>query len=419
MSTAAGPESPAPGATVVRAGVAAILDQFLFVGASSLMVLLLGRGLDAVAYGGFVLAYSTFLLLTQAQTALFAEPMSVFAPSRFRAQAGAYVRAVERMNFGTALAVSPLLLAAAGVNALLHQPAAAAAYAGAALACPPLLALWLRRRTLYLEGRITRSLVASTVFLVLGTSALFALHRFGRLGAFSGMAALGAAALGGLLVSRPPAVGAEPAPENLVRAHWDYGRWALLTALLGWSGNLYYFLLPMRHGLQSAAELRALLNFVYPVIQANQALTLLLLPRWSAHESRAGFAGSLARLAGAWTVVSLVLAAGAALVGPWLVHVAYAGRYDAVARLLPWVFLLVLPDGLCYLLANGLRAGRVPHRVAIGAIALPVVVAFPGIPLMWRLGTIGAVIAMLVASLAQLALVWRGWRRPERSAPQA
>lgn len=412
MSGAAPGPAP-PTASPLRAGATAIVDQFLFVGASSLLVLLLGRALPAIEYGGFVLAYSTFLLLGQAQTALFAEPMSVFGPSRFAAHPGAYPRAVERLNLFAALLAAAGLLATAGALAAFGQRPAAWAFLGAGLAAPATLALWLRRRTLYLQGRIGRSAVASAAFLVAGVAALWALGRAGVLGAFTGMAALGIASIVGLLASPRARGDAGPAPAGLARAHWEYGRWALLTALLGWSGNLYYFLLPIWHGLESAASLRALMNFVYPVLQANQALTLLVLPRWSAHASRAGFARSLARLAWGWTFATLALCAGALLAGPEVVRLVYAGRYDAVAPLLPWVFLLVLPDGLCYLLANGLRASRAPERVAAGALALPVVVLLPGVPLMVRWAAAGAVTAMLLASVAQLAIVWRGWRRPE------
>lgn len=415
MSDAAAPPAPA-----LRSGLTAILDQALFVGASTLMVFLLGRGLDANEYGGFVLAYSTFLLLAQAQTALFAEPMSVFAPSRYREGADAYVRAVERLNLRAGLLSAVAFAAAAGLLAMLGQRASAWAFLGAGLAAPFLLALWLRRRTFYLQGRIGRSVAASAVFLAAGVAGVAALYRLGALGAFSGMLALGAASVIALAASRPPHADGGPGPPDLVRAHWDYGRWALLTALLGWCGNLYYFLLPLRHGLGSAAELRALMNFVYPVIQVNQALALLLLPRWAAHGARAGFARSLQRLAALWAAGSLALCAGAALAGAAVVHFVYAGRYDAVAPLLPWVFLLVLPDGIAYVIANGLRASRAPRDVALAALALPAVVLLPGLPLVLRFGPRGAVAAMLLASLVQLALVWRAWTRPEeRAAAQA
>ncbi len=416
MSGDAGP-GPAPArAPAMQSGLAAILDQFLFVGASTLMVFLLGRALSANEYGGFVIAYTSFLLLGQAQTALFAEPMSVFAPSRYRAHEDAYLRAVERLNLLSGLVAAGAFFLAAGILAALGFKPSASAFLGAGIAAPPLLALWLRRRTLYVQGRIGRSLVASALFLAVGVAGVVTLYRFGSLGAFSGMVALGAASLVALLASRPPGVPREPDPPGIVAAHWEYGRWALLTALLGWCGNLYYFLLPLRHGLESAAALRALMNFVYPVIQANQALTLLLLPRWAAHPTRAGFAGSLSRLAWYWTLSSLALCAGALFGGPAVVHWVYAGRYDAVAALLPWVFLLVLPDGICYVIANGLRASRAPRLVALAAVALPVVAVFPGIPLTFQWGPRGAVIALLLASVIQLGLVWRAWKRPEEGA---
>lgn len=413
MSGDGGAPAFTPRGPAIRSGIAAILDQFLFVGAGTLMVLLFGRSLRADEYGGFVLAYSTFLLFGQAQTAIFAEPMTVFAPSRYREAPDTYVRAVERLNFRSGLVAALGFAATAGVLALLGQRPAAWAFLGAGLAAPFLLALWLRRRTLYLQGRVGRSTAASALFLVAGVAAVAALHATGSLTALSGMLALGAASVVALGASRPAGAAHAPAPPDLVRSHWEYGRWALLTALLGWCGNLYYFLLPLRHGLESAAELRALMNFVYPVIQVNQALTLVLLPRWAAHGSRSGFSGSLQRLVGAWAIASLALCAGAAVAGPAVMHGVYAGRYDAVAPLLPWAFLLVLPDGIAYMFANGLRATRAPRHVALAAMALPAVVLFPGLPLVLRWGPRGAVAAMLLASLVQLALVWRAWRRPE------
>jgi O-antigen/teichoic acid export membrane protein len=416
MSAGTEPGAVSTRSPAIRAGLTAILDQFLFVGASTLMVFLLGRALSANEYGGFVIAYTTFLLLGQAQTALFAEPMTVFAPSRYQARADDYVRAVERLNLRMGLLAAAAFVVSAGLMAATGHRPSAWAFLGAGIAAPPLLALWLRRRTLYLQGRIGRSVAASALFLAVGVAGVVALYRIGMLGAFSGMVALGAASLVGLLASRPPRVPHAPDPPGIVHAHWEYGRWSLLTALLGWCGNLYYFLLPLWHGLESAAELRALMNFVYPVIQANQALTLLLLPRWAAHDSRAGFSRSLSRLAGLWTIFSLALCGGALLAGPAVVHWVYAGRYDSVAMLLPWVFLLVLPDGICYVIANGLRASRAPRSVALAAIALPVVAVLPGVPLTYLWGPRGAVVALLLASVTQLALVWRGWKQPEAGA---
>jgi O-antigen/teichoic acid export membrane protein len=227
------------------------------------------------------------------------------------------------------------------------------------------------------------------------------------------MIVLGVASLAAVLASSLPRPEAGPDPSGILRTHWEYGRWALLTALLGWCGNLYYFVLPVWHGLESAAALRAIMNFIYPVIQVNQALALYLLPRWAAHGSRDGFARSLARLAWAWALFSLALFGGAVLFGPSVMHWVYKGRYDAVAPLLPWAFLLVLPDGIAYFIGNGLRAGRIPKRVAAAAMALPVVAVFPGCLFMYLWGPRGAVAALLLASVAQLGLSWYWWNRPD------
>ncbi len=53
----------------------------------------------------------------------------------------------------------------------------------------------------------------------------------------------------------------------------------MATAVIGWfPGHVYYALLPAYLGLAGAGGLRALMNFVMPVLQAISALTMLLLP---------------------------------------------------------------------------------------------------------------------------------------------
>lgn len=401
-------EGPAA-SSAVRAGALAIVDQALFVGASTLLVFLLGRALPPAEYGGFVLAYSTFLLLAQVQTALFAEPMSVFAPSRYADEAPAYVRAVVKLHRRGAWLAALALLAVAGVLAVTGSTAPARAFLGVGLATPGLLELWLRRRVLYLEGRVARSTTTSAVLLVAGTGGVLGMGALGALSAETGLIVLGAAAWIAIAASGRPADANAPEPGDVLHAHWSYGRWALLSALLGWCGNAYYFLLPIRHGLEGTAALRALLNFVYPVVQANQAITLAMLPRWAAREDVGAPVRSLAWL---WVAISLALVAAAWFAGPFALHHVYGGRYDGSAALLPLVFLLVLPDGLTSILANGLRARRAPRRVAEAAIALPVVALLPGLPLTWYAGPSGAVWALLLASAAQLAWIVRGWRRP-------
>lgn len=397
------------GGSAARASALAIVDQALFVGASTLLVFLLGRALPPPEYGGFVLAYSTFLLLAQAQTALFAEPMSVFAPSRYAGSTGGYVRAVVRLHRRGAWLAALALLAAAGVLALAGSTAPARAFLGAGLATPGLLELWLRRRVLYLEGRVARSTVTSAVLLVAGTAAVLSLRALDALSATTGLLALGGAAWFALLATGAPNRTDVAEPDDVIATHWRYGRWALLSALLGWCGNVYYFVLPIRHGLESTAALRALLNFVYPVVQANQAITLAMLPRWAARDD---VGPPVRTLAAAWVAVSLVLVAAVWFAGPSVLHLVYDGRYDASAALLPLVFLLVLPDGLTNIFANGLRARRAPRRVAEAAVALPVVALLPGLPLTWFAGASGAAWSLLVASVAQFAWIVRGWRRP-------
>ena len=392
-------------------GAAAVLDQFLFTGSSSVLVLILGRLLDPPQYGAFVLAYSTFLLLGQGQTAMFGEPMSVFGPNRFAGQQGAYMRTVQSWNLKSGLFASAGLALVGGGAAWLGHRSFALAFIGAALAMPPLLSAWLRRRALYLQGRIWRSVLASSLFLIGCLGGIFSLQHLRLLNAFSGMAALGLASCLALVVSPLPTRNINFSTEGLMRMHWEYGRWAILTATLGWTGNIYYFLIPLWQGLASAASLRALLNFVYPVVQVNQALALYLLPRWAAQGSASSLAGRVFQASVAWTLGTMVLCGLAFILGPKAMHLVYGGKYDSIAELMPLALLLTIPDGLSYLIGNGLRASRAPQKVAIAAFVLPIVAIFPGCLLMATWGIKGVLISLILASIGQLGMNYWGWKQ--------
>src|SRR5205085_4013273 len=67
--------------------------------------------------------------------------------------------------------------------------------------------------------------------------------------------------------------------SEVARDHWRYGRWAIASSAISWfPGSIYYLLLPAWLGLDATAGLRALMNFIMPVLQAIAALNMLLLP---------------------------------------------------------------------------------------------------------------------------------------------
>lgn len=389
----------------------AILDQALFAGSGSLILLILGRLVSPQAFGALVLAYTLTMLLGQLQSAVFSEPMSVLGPSRFQHLGGGYHRAVELHSVQASL-VGAVLLAVGGTIAWLRQePELARALAGGAVALPPLLAAWLRRRALYIAGRLGASVRSSAAFLATSLAGIALLKWAGQLGAFSGLALLGAASLVALVLSPLDRGGSAPDLQALRSAHWDYGRWAILTALLGWSGNLYYFLISSWHGLAEAGALRAIMNFVYPMIQVNQAISILLLPRWArvgpsvelSRQVRGSLLGWAAFAGGAW--------GGMALAGPLLVGLVYGDKYQAQAGWVAAAFALPLTDGLTGLLVVALRATGKPRSTLWSSLPIPAMSMTLGAWLTATYAMPGAIGSMLLASGLALVIALTTWRR--------
>lgn len=104
--------------------------------------------------------------------------------------------------------------------------------------------------------------------------------------------------------------------SDVVQKHWSYGRWSFGASILAYiPANLYFFVLPIQGGLEATATLRALMNLIMPILQANSALSLVLLPALvhAREEAR------LRRVA----LVGLTGLVGAS-VGYWLVAATYA-----------------------------------------------------------------------------------------------
>src|SRR5260370_223918 len=71
--------------------------------------------------------------------------------------------------------------------------------------------------------------------------------------------------------------------------HWEYGRWALATCVVGWIPNYIYIpLVSSFSGMAAAGELRALMNLAAPVLQTYAALSMLFLPYAARVQNQSG-----------------------------------------------------------------------------------------------------------------------------------
>ena len=423
------PAAAAPGRAKRRRGLNfagkaafAISDQALFSGANFGLNILLARWLAPAEYGAFSLAYSVFLLFAVVHTALFIEPMMVFGSGKYQRVFANYVRVLLRAHWAVMVPGTVLLFATAFVLGKLYSETARTAFMGLALSGAAILLFWLVRRVFYVLLQPAWGVLGGALYSVGVMACLWMLQATGQLSTATAFVSMGAASLlaslilfarfGTTLLTRST----EPTLREVAADHWRYGRWAIASSAISWfPGSIYYALLPAWLGLEASAALRALMNFIMPVLQAIAALSMLLVPMLVRDRDHGGFS----RMNRTMLLFLMLFCGGAVLYGGvlWVARgqvfqLFYAGKYGQYAG---WPYLLaaLLPLGTCAtaVLGNGLRALERPDRTFwcyLGSVASALAA---GIPLARAYGVTGALVGLHLSSLVTAGMMgWFYWR---------
>ena len=392
-------------------GFWAVADQALFAGTNFLVSILLARWLEPAAYGAFSTAYALFLFLGTLHTGLWTDPMVVYGSGRFREAFSAYQALLIRYHWRFGLLVFVVFLVLGGLFWSLKGRELALSFLGLSVAAPAVLYLWLVRRGAYvhLNPRLAALGGGLYLFLFLGLAGfLFWAQLLNEATAFLAMAlasALAAEAIRWRLRERVPT---QVAPSEVWALHWGYGRWALLAGALSWvPGNMYYLVLPTFHGLEAAAQFKALMNLLMPIFHFNRALGFLLVPGMV----RAKTGDDLERFAKLSLLVFLALALGYWIVltalGRELMGWLYEGKYGQASVWLPWLGVLPLFASVVLVAESVLRALEKPQAVAAAYGLLAGFAATVGVALVRVHGLAGAVQALLLTNAFAAFLFWR------------
>jgi len=301
-----------------------------------------------------------------------------------------------------------------------------------ALAAPFTLLLWLMRRAAYARLQPRLATGASALYLLLVMAGLYVLGFHQRVSVFAVLLCMGlASAVAGLWLvwrlcaatSLTAGVVERPAQRSVLSSHWRYGRWALATSILMWVPlNFYFIVLSGWANLEASATLKALTNLVLPLLQANAALSALLLPLLV---MRAGKQVAFRRLVRSSLTLFCAGAGLYALVlitfGKPLVHLLYGGRYDGATNLLWLLALLPVLDGITVVLAGALRSLELQHLVFWANLCAATCMLTAGIWATSKWGLAGAASSMVLANLLAVALLGSFvllYLRPARSAGQ-
>lgn len=412
----------------------AVADQCVVSAANFFTVFLFARHLDAAVFGGFVLAYTGLLLLTNMQNALVAQPHNVLgaglAEPAYRRFTGAMLALQALYCAGTCAALGAVgwLVGAA------FSPDAGVTITTLALTAVPWLGQEFVRRVLYTRGE-SRAAAANDVI-------TYGLQLFGALALVVAVPewATPAAALNVLGLSSAVGVLAgvwqlrghvrfgDGAARGLAR-HWSdawrFGRWLTAQNGLAWFGAQgHSWIVGLVLGIEQVGIYRAathLVNVMNPLMQA----CFSYLPSRGSLVYRSRGASGLSR----WvkqTLRTLLLAMTPFLAllvllpGPVL-EFAY-GSGHAAAELPLILALAALAQ--CVLFTKypfdlGLLALRSTHSIFLVYLIPVAMLLTLGTALIYLLGILGVPLSAIAINSALLLATWRAYRRRMALEPAA
>lgn len=407
-------------------GGLAILDQGVFSGSNFVISILLARWMSPQQYGTYAVAFAVFLFLLNFHQALVLEPMLVFGSSVYRDSLRPYLKSLLLIHLGISLVMAFGLSVAAVITFRMRDTdGMPLALVGIALAAPCILLFWLTKRIFYLKLTPGPSVAGALLYCVLTLGGLALIYQRGVLSTFSALLLMGFGALGsstaliGYFALHLPDTQRPVKTLEAWRRHWHYGRWALGANAMMWIPiNLFYPLVSRFSGLAQAGELKALMNFASPMLQACAALHSLMLP----------YAARVIRERGTSGVNVILkrmtfLCAGCAL-PYWIVllmfqrpafHMLYSGHYTEVSYLLPVVALASIAGSAFFGPSIVLRALQAPRLVFVAVSFSSCIAVGLGVPLTRAFGVSGAVWSIVasetLAFVAAVVLVQRKARK--------
>jgi O-antigen/teichoic acid export membrane protein len=404
--------------SAARTGSLAVLGQGLFAGSQFLMNLLLARWLSLEQYGAFAVAYSGFLLFLMLYGACVYEPLIVFGSGRHAERFQEYFGLLARGNVLVLAGFSCLMFASSFLLSRFFPSGVETDFKALSLAAPFVLVTLLGRGGFYARMKPGEAAWGGAFYFVVLIAAITLLRWNDRLSGSTAFLSMGLAGLASnvfmlyRLGFRWRRASGNLRMNQVWGDHWDYGRWALASALVAWfPQNIYYGLLPAKTGLEGAAALRALTNLINPVLQTLSALAAVLIPTLVRHYQQ----GGMMKMRSTMRTLTVLLIPGSVvyLLVLWLgrsflFQLLYAGKYQEY-RTWPLLFTGLVPIAVtaAIIVGSALRALEKPKWILWSYVASTVSVIVIGLPLTLHSGVLGATESLFMSSLvAAVTMAW-------------
>jgi O-antigen/teichoic acid export membrane protein len=335
-----------------------------FAAASFLLNVFLAKSLSAFEYGVFSIAFSIYVLVVVIHTALITEPMLVFGASKYDREFEKYLSNLARLQWILSVIIVAMLLVLSVVTSLLNQNLLASNLLALSIASPAILALIFLRRTVYIRGQQHLAGLVGVIhlllvlFLLMFSGLLLGTHIQPSHGfLIMGLSSLICAILLSKWLRLSIFIVTFSMPTEVIKEHWNYGRWSLPANLLSWfPWNFPYIAVAIFSNGENTAYLRSYMNLIIPFLHVITAVNTAIVPVLARHRYTVHYHRFLVRI--------LVLVATASAIY-WLflgigrdeiVGFLYSGRFVDRSNLLWILACLPIFEGQIVLLVSGLRA---------------------------------------------------------------
>jgi O-antigen/teichoic acid export membrane protein len=375
------------------------------------MNVLLARWLTASGYGAFSVAWSFCLILAAFHNAAILEPMTIVGPAEYGSSLSGYLKTVRKLNWYAAAALG---LAAALASLFYHEIPVKQSLAILAVCLPGYLLLLTRRREQYVLRQPIHALQMSLAY-----AGLLAL----LLAAFRSMSALFAALPVAIWAGtwRSAALnGKADELKPVARAHWKYGKWLFASAVLAVGiPDVQVILLSRLVDLKAAGALRALMNFILPLLQLLSVLSVYSLPGLARRMKEAGVGSGLRQtllFPAAMIGISLLYAGVLIASGSWLERLLYQGRMARYVTYLPLLAVAAVLSAVGASFSTLLRAAQNSQHQLIAGVAGTVTGIGAAFILLKPYGLSGAIASMILANgVSALCVVASYFQMRERA----
>jgi len=383
-----------------------LVDQAVFALANLVLNLLFAHWLTPSEYGRFGVTFSGYILLSVMHWYVVVEPLLVASTTIRQDQVGAYVATLVRLHV-LMLAVAAAISTVAVLSGILlgwsegGLEIAVISSGGCAL-----LTLAAARRLCLAFLSARTSALVGLGYIIATTATAWLMHEFGLAGwlalwvVMSGWSILCATVICAILLRRPHASHLYRL-RDLVHATSRFAAWGSVTAAFAWiRTDGIYMILAVTSGLPAVALTRAVVTLNAPVTQVNSALNASWLIEFG---RRRGNAQALRRTVvqriELYSAASVVAICGSWYFAGWITHLAYGGKYDAGAALMPLFLVAYLLNGIETMLTSAMKSGGIVRDAYLPQMVGSIGVGLGSLVLIPHAGPLGAALAVVGGSV--------------------